>query len=59
MNKIASKVNFFSVIQNLIKQNVKVIVFFALITVLVIVGLQIYFFNKNKKILELSIAYND
>ncbi len=59
MNKIASKVNFFSVIQNLIKQNVKVIIFFALITVLVIVGLQIYFFNKNKKILELSIAYND
>ena len=26
---------------------------------LVIAGLQIYFFNKNKKILELSIAYND
>tara|TARA_B100000378_G_scaffold264601_1_gene248458 strand:- start:60 stop:686 length:627 start_codon:yes stop_codon:yes gene_type:complete len=59
MNKIASKVNFFSVIQNLIKQNVKVIIFFALITLLFIVGLQIYFFNKNKKILELSIAYND
>jgi len=59
MNKIASKVNFFSVIQNLIKQNVKVIIFFALIIVLVIAGLQIYFFNKNKKILELSIAYND
>ena len=59
MNKIASKVNFFSVIQNLIKQNVKVIIFFALITPLFIVGLQIYFFNKNKKILELSIVYND
>ena len=59
MNKIASKVNFFSAIQNLIKQNVKVIIFFALIIVLVIAGLQIYFFNKNKKILELSIAYND
>ena len=59
MNKIASKVNFFSVIQNLIKQNVKVIIFFALIILLVFVGLQIYFFNKNKKILELSIAYND
>ena len=59
MNKIASKVNFFSVIQNLIKQNVKVIIFFALIILLVIAGLQIYFFNKNKKILDLSIAYND
>ena len=59
MNKIASKVNFFSIIQNLIKQNVKVIIFFALITLLFIVGLQIYFFNKNKKILELSIVYND
>ena len=59
MNKIARKVNFFSVIQNLIKQNVKVIIFFALIIALVIAGLQIYFFNKNKKILELSIAYND
>ena len=59
MNKIASKVNFFSIIQNLIKQNVKVIIFFALIILLFIAGLQIYFFNKNKKILELSIAYND
>ena len=59
MNKIASKVNFFSVIKNLIKQNVKVIIFFALIIFLVIAGLQIYFFINNKKILELSITYND
>ena len=59
MNKIPSKVNFFSAIQNLIKQNVKAIIFFALIIVLVFAGFQIYFFNKNKKILELSIAYND
>jgi len=59
MNKIASKVNFFSVVQNLIKQNVKSIIFFALIIVLVIAGLQIYFFINNKKILELSITYND
>ena len=59
MNKITSKVNFFSAIQNLIKQNVKIIIFFVLIIVLVIAGLQIYFFNKNKKILELSIAYHD
>ena len=59
MNKIASKVNYLLVIQNLIKQNVKVIIFVALIIVLVFAGLQIYFFNKNKKILELSIAYND
>jgi|ETN01SMinimDraft_1059929.scaffolds.fasta_scaffold101304_2 predicted negative regulator of RcsB-dependent stress response len=59
MNKTVSKVNFFSVIQNFIKQNIKVIIYFALIIVLVIAGLQIYIFNKNKKILELSIAYND
>ena len=59
MNKIARKINFFSVIQNLIKQNVKVIIFFALIIAVFIAGLQIYFFNKNKKTLELSIAYND
>ena len=59
MNKITSKFNFFSTIQNLIKQNVKVIIFFALIILIVVVGLQIYFFYKNEKILELSIAYND
>tara|TARA_B100000953_G_scaffold138714_1_gene114850 strand:+ start:177 stop:512 length:336 start_codon:yes stop_codon:yes gene_type:complete len=59
MNKIASKVNFFSLIQNLIKQNIKVIIYFALIIVLIIAGFQIYFFINNKKILELSIAYND
>ena len=59
MNKITGKVNYFSVIQNLIKQNAKVIILFALIIVLVFAGLQIYFFNKNKKILELSIVYND
>ena len=59
MNKISNKVNFFSAIQNLIKQNVKVIIFFALIVVLVFAGFQIYFIIKNKKILELSIAYND
>ena len=59
MNKIVSKASIFSIIQSLIKQNVKVIIFFALIILLVIAGLQIYFFNKNKKILELSIVYND
>ena len=59
MNKITSKVNFFSVIQNLIKQNIKVIISFALIMLLFFAGLQIYLFNKNKKILELSIAYNN
>jgi|ETNmetMinimDraft_35_1059890.scaffolds.fasta_scaffold163519_2 predicted negative regulator of RcsB-dependent stress response len=59
MNKITSKANFFSLILSSIKQNVKVIIFFVLIFVLVIAGLQIYFFNKNKKILELSIAYNE
>ena len=59
MNKITGKVNYFSVIQNLIKQNVKVIILFALIILLVFAGLQIYFFNNNKKILELSIVYNE
>lgn len=59
MNKTANKVNYFLKIQNFIKQNVKVIIFFALMIVLVFVGLQIYFFNKNKKILELSIEYNE
>ena len=59
MNKIASKFNFFSLIQNLIKQNVKVIIIFLLIIFLFIAGLQIYFFYKNKQILELSITYNE
>ena len=59
MNKTASKVNLFSVIQNLIKQNVKAIISFVVVIIIVIAGLQIYFFYKNKKILELSILYND
>ena len=59
MNKITGKVNYFSFIQKLIKQNAKVIIYFALIIVLLFAGLQIYFFNKNKKIFELSITYND
>ena len=59
MNKIARKVNLFSVIQNLIKQNVKAIIFFVVVIMIVIAGLQIYFFYKNKKILELSITYNN
>ena len=59
MNKITDKVNYFSAIQNLFKQNAKVIISFVLIIVLFFAGLQIYFFIKNKKILELSITYND
>ena len=59
MNNTASKVNFFSKIQDLIKKNFRFIIFFTLVIVLVIVGLQLYFFSKNNKILELSIAYND
>ena len=59
MNNTARKVNLFSVIQNLIKQNVKAIIFFVVVIIIVIAGLQIYFFYKNKKILELSILYND
>ena len=59
MNKTVSKVNFFLIVQNLIKKNIKAIIFFVIVIIIVIAGLQIYFFNKNKKILELSIAYND
>ena len=59
MNNTASKVNFFSKIQDLIKKNFRFIIFFTLVIILVIVGLQLYFFSKNNKILELSIAYND
>ena len=59
MNKIPGKVNYFSVIQNLIKQNVKAIIFFVVVVIIVIAGLQVYFIYQNKKILELSISYND
>ena len=59
MNNTVSKVNFFSLVQNFIKKNVKAIVFFLIIIIIFIAGLQIYFFYKNKKILELSIVYND
>ncbi len=59
MNKITDKLNYFSAVKNLFKQNAKVIISFVLIIVLFFAGLQIYFFIKNKKILELSITYND
>ena len=59
MNNTVSKVNFFSLVLNFIKKNVKAIVFFLIIIIIFIAGLQIYFFYKNKKILELSIVYND
>ena len=59
MNKSTNKVNFFLVIQNLIKQNLKLIIILLLIIFLTVGGLQIYFFYKNKQILELSITYNE
>ena len=59
MNNTVSKVNFFSLVQNLIKKNVKAIIIFVIAIIIFIAGLQIYFFIKNKKILELSISYND
>ena len=59
MNNTESKVNFFSIIQNLIKKNIKAIIFFVFFIIVVIAGLQIYFIYKNKNILELSIVYND
>ena len=62
MNKINSpskKINFFSTMQNLIKKNVKIIIYLSLVIILFIVGSQIYLLYKNNKILDLSIAYND
>ena len=59
MNNTVSKVNFFSLVLNLIKKNVKAIIIFVIAIIIFIAGLQIYFFIKNKKILELSISYND
>ena len=59
MNNTVSKVNFFSLVQNLIKKNIKAIIFFVIAIIIFIAGLQIYFFIKNKKILELSISYNN
>ena len=54
MNKITGKVNYFSVIQNLIKQNVKAIIFFVVVVIIVIAGLQVYFIYQNKKIIVIE-----
>ena len=59
MNNTSTRLNFFSTIQNLIKKNIKVIIFSALVIIIVTAGLQIYFLIKSNKILDLSIAYNN
>ena len=59
MNKANSKISFFANIQNLIKENIKILIGFIICIIIIIVGYQIYFFNKDKKIRELSIFYFD
>ena len=59
MNKANTKISFFSNIQNIIKENIKIIIYFIICIVIIIAGYQIYFFNKEKKIRELSIVYFD
>ena len=59
MNKANSKISLFSNIQNLIKENIKILIGFIICIIIIIVGYQIYFFNKDKKIRELSIFYFD
>ena len=59
MNKANSKISLFSNIQNLIKENIKILIGFIISIIIIIVGYQIYFFNKDKKIRELSVFYFD
>ena len=62
MNKInnsPSKINYFLTMQNLIKKNIKIIIYLSLVIILFIASFQIYLLYKNKKILELSITYDD
>ena len=58
MNKV-SKINFFSNIQNLIKENIKNIIFIIVGLFVLFVIYQIYFFYENKKILKLSLKYTE
>ena len=59
MNNTVSKVNFFPLVQNLIKKKAKTIIFLVIFIIIFIAGFQIFILYKNKKILELSISYND
>ena len=59
MNKTVNEVNFITGIKNLISKNIKVIIYFFFSIIIFIIGIQFYFFYKNKKNLELSIEYNN
>ena len=59
MNRENSKISFFSNIQNMIKENIKILISFIICIVIIIAGYQIYFFNKDKKIRDISILYFD
>ena len=59
MNKTNIKISFFSNIQNRIKENIKIIIYFVIFIVLIFAGYQIYFISKDTKIRELSVLYFD
>ena len=59
MNKVNTKISFFSNIQNRIKENIKIIIYFVIFIVIIFAGYQIYFINKDNKIRELSVFYFD
>ena len=59
MNKVNTKISFFSNIQNMIKENIKIIIYFVIFIVIIFAGYQIYFINKDNKIRELSVFYFD
>ena len=59
MNKANSKISLFSNIQNLIKENIKILIGFIIFIIIIIAGYQIYFLNKDKKIREVSVFYFD
>ena len=57
--KSTSKISFFSNIQNIIKKNIKIIIYTFFVIIFIVIIFQIYFYNKNKQVLKLSIIYND
>ena len=60
MNKTNTKIiSFFSNIQNMIKENIKILIYFVIIIAIIIAGYQIYSIKTNNKIRELSVLYFD